>query len=374
MDLSLIAAIDQHAYPLLTQENAALLPFAAAFMNRLSAEHIQQNDWPTLSYLRSRREIAAFLECDPTEDAIQVSRTAIDLKTLTQRYLDAANLEVLFLDDGLFPNSSLPLDWHQTLIPTYRLINIEALAERLMADVDRFDVFLEWFRSEIDVSDPYVVGLISTAAHRSGLAIEWVYPDVAEACFEAIKQRSKSLEQPIRLVEKELINFLVIDALNRAVTEGIPVQFDLGMGPASVQTSLSNPMQLRSLFEEATYQSVPIVLSGGASVFSHEAAALASMYPQVYVDIGSITTAFSIRGIKRQIHTFVDQVPLSKILYASGTRFFPELFYLGAKQVREALGHLLDDAINDGDLSAVEAEEGAISILRGTAEQLYLKT
>ncbi|MEB3211935.1 MAG: hypothetical protein VKL39_11300, partial [Leptolyngbyaceae bacterium] len=373
MDLSSVVAIDSHAYPLLTEANAASLSLTAAFLPRMATDMIEQSAWPTLSYLRSRRDIAEFLACDPTEEAIQACRDRIGLESLAQKCLDAANLEAMFLEDGWFPESSLPLEEHRTLIPTYRLIHLEALAERLMAEVDRFDVFLEWFRSELDLTVPHVVGLVSTAAQRSGLAIQWVYREMAEACFDGIKGRSPTPGHPIQLREKELIDFLLFEALNAAVAEGVPLQFDLGVGVAPLTASLANPVLLSPLLEEPTYQSVPIVLRGGASLFSKESALLAAMYPQVFVDMGGLVTSLSVRGMKQRMQGLIAQAPLNKILYASGARFFPEVFYLGATWGREILGQALEEAVSDRDLSAAEAEEGAVAILRGTAQKIYVK-
>lgn len=373
MDLSSIVAIDQHAHTMLTDVDSQALPLAAVFTERFTSDLVQHHARQTLSYSRSLREIAALLKCDPTEEAIHQCREKIGLESLTKQCIDAANLEAVLLDDGFFPKSSLPWDWHQQFTQVYRLIQVETLAERLMAEVDRFDVFLEWFRSELDPLSHHVIGFTSTAAYRTGLDIQWVYPEVAEACFYEVKQQNGSVQQPIRLTEKVLIDFLVIEALDIAAQHNIPFQFYAGVSSSLVDVQVLNPLHLRPILEEPRYQSIPVVLLYGAYPFMREAGFLSSTYSQVHVDFGRVVSSFSVRGMRHLLHSLMERAPLSKILYSSGAYFLPDLFYLGATWGREVLGQVLDDAVKDGDLSATEAENGAIAILHGNAQRLYFK-
>ena len=374
MDLSSIVAIDQHAHNLLKAEVASQIPFAAAFSEGSAPNIIKHHARHTLFYRRSLRDIATLFNCDPTEEAIHHYRETLGLEPLARQCFDAANLESILLDDGFMPNAILPCSWHQQFTSVHRLIRLEYLAEQLIANVDRFDVFLEWFRSEIDPLPEQAVGFKSIAAYRTGLDIQFVYQEVAEDYFYNLKQKQAKTQQPIRLSEKALIDFLLLEALEVATKYEIPIQFHTGFGDPDLDLRLSNPLHLRPILEEPRYESVPIVLLHASYPFTREAGFLASVYPQVYVDFGLAIPSLSVRGMQHIIHQLLELAPTSKIMYSSDAHLIPELFYLGAKWGRETLGHVLDAAIHDGDLSSLEAEAAAIAILCQNARQLYFKT
>lgn len=374
MDLSSIAAIDQHAHNILKADATKPLPFAAAFSEGYAPEIVNRHVRHTLFYRRSLRDIAGLFSCDPTEDSIQHYRETLNLESLTRQCIDAAHLESILLDDGFLPNEILPSSWHDQFVSVHRLIRLEYLAEQLIANVDRFDVFLEWFRSEIDPLPDQAVGFKSIAAYRTGLDIQFVYQEVAEDHFYELKQKQAEMQQPIRLSEKALIDFLLLEALEVATRYHIPIQFHTGFGDPDLDLRLSNPLHLRPILEEPRYQSVPIVLLHASYPFTREAGFLASVYPQVYVDFGLAIPSLSVRGMKHVVHQLLELAPTSKIMYSSDAHLIPELFYLGAKWGREILGQAFDDAIHDGDLNSHEAEEAAIAILCQNARQLYFKT
>ncbi|NJR56773.1 MAG: hypothetical protein HC768_20845 [Acaryochloris sp. CRU_2_0] len=54
------------------------------------------------------------MESDSAEEtAIAARREHLGLENLTRRYFRAANLEAIYLDDGLEVESILPLSWHE---------------------------------------------------------------------------------------------------------------------------------------------------------------------------------------------------------------------------------------------------------------------
>jgi predicted TIM-barrel fold metal-dependent hydrolase len=75
--------------------------------------------------------------------------------------------------------------------------------------------------------------------------------------------------------------------------------------------------------------------------------------------------------MREAIAMLLELSPTTKIMYSSDAHLIPELYYLGAKWGREALGYVLEQAIQTGDLTSQEAEAIAVDILRQNAATLY---
>jgi predicted TIM-barrel fold metal-dependent hydrolase len=369
MDLSSIPAIDQHAHNLVYSEAIAQMPYTAAFTEAYDAQILNQHVRHTLCYRRSLRDIAALLNCKPDEASILARRTEIGLEPLTKLCFEAANLESIVLDDGFLPDTILPSEWHQQFVPVHRLLRLEWLAEQLISQVSRFDIFLEWFRSELDPPPPGVVGFKSIAAYRTGLDIQPISYELAEDQFYAVKETF--VDRPVRLMNKPLIDFLLCQGLAIANQHQLPVQFHTGFGDPDLDLRLANPLHLRLLLEDPGFRQVPIVLLHAAYPFVREAGYLAAVYPHVYVDFGLAVPFLSTVGMRQAIQMLIELSPLSKVMYSSDAHLIPELYYLGAKWGRTVLGDVLEQTAQTGDLTIKEAEEGAIAILNGNARQIY---
>jgi predicted TIM-barrel fold metal-dependent hydrolase len=369
MDLLQIPIIDQHAHNLVAAEVMAETPYSAAFSEGHDEAILQHHAGQTLCYRRSLREIAALLDCEPEETAILTRRAELGLESLTRQCFAAANLEAICLDDGFLPDTILPVNWHQQFVTSYRLLRLEWLAEQMIPQVNRFEIFLEWFRSELDPPPKGVVGFKSIAAYRTGLDIQPISYEVAEDCFNAIKATLG--DRPLRLADKALIDFLVGEGLAIAARYQLPFQFHSGFGDPDLDLRLANPLYLRPLLEDPRYRQAPVVLLHAAYPFSREAGYLASVYPQVYVDFGLAIPFLSRAGMQQTISALLELSPTTKVMYASDAHLIPEVYYLGAKWGREILGQVLETAIAEGDLTANEAEIVAIAILSQNARELY---
>ena len=96
MDLSHIPVIDQHAHNLLKPEAFDRYPYAAAFTEGYDGDIVNYHARYTLCYRRSLREIAALLECEPTEESILARRRELGIDRLTELCFNAAKLETIF--------------------------------------------------------------------------------------------------------------------------------------------------------------------------------------------------------------------------------------------------------------------------------------
>ena len=110
MDLWSIPAIDQHAHNVWRPETMAGEPFFMPFTEGCDSCVRKEHAATMFSSRRALRDIGGLLECDPSEDAIQDQRRRIGWEELTRKCLSAANLDMIFLDDGFGAGNSLPGD------------------------------------------------------------------------------------------------------------------------------------------------------------------------------------------------------------------------------------------------------------------------
>lgn len=368
MDLGGIALIDQHAHNLLKPEVAERLPYPAAFTEAHNPTLWHHHTRHSLTYHRSLREIAILLDCEPTEAAILAQRQALGLEDLTRLCFSQSHLEGILLDDGFLPGDILPLEWHRQFLPVHCLLRLESLAEELFWQSANFEQFHQQFRQVLEQPPPGVVGFKTIAAYRTGLDIQFVMPEEAAASFNRLRL---SGQNPLRLQDSILINFLLVQALEIAARQELPVQFHTGFGDPDLDLRLANPLHLRPLLEAPHLQTAPIVLLHAAYPYSREAGYLAAVYPQVYVDFGLAIPLLSRAGMHQTITMLLEFAPASKLLYSSDAHFIPELYYLAARWGRQSLGAVLEQSIEAGEITASIAEAMALAILRGNALRLY---
>jgi len=368
MDLWSIPVIDQHAHNLLKAEISAAYPYAAAFTEGHDRDIVNNHARYTLCYRRSLRDMATLLGCTPNEEIILDKRANLGLENLTQRCFSQAKLEMILLDDGFLPGEILPLEWHQKFVSVKRLLRLEMLAENLLMQADTFETFLASFLQAIDPPPIRVVGFKSIAAYRTGLDIQSVSDEVAKANFYELKQAKGKF---LRLANKPLIDFLLIQALEVAAKYQYPIQFHTGFGDPDLDLRKANPLYLRSLLENHHYRQVKFVLLHASYPYVREAGYLASVYPQVYVDFGLAVPLLSVSGMRDAVRMLLELAPTSKLMYSSDAHFIPDLYYLGAKWGREILESVLQQAVKDSDLTYSEAQQVAIAVLSENARKLY---
>ncbi len=367
--LAHIPIVDNHAHNLLRPEISSQYPYTRSFTEAYDDLLIKNHAHTTLCYRRSINDISVLLGCEAQESAIIRQRDKLGLEKLTRLCFERGKIASIILDDGFLPEKILPYTWHQQFTCVYRLIRLEVLAENLFTRAESFEDFINQFRYHLQSLPPDIVGFKSISAYRSGLAIELVEETDAKSCFQLFKEICH--DQPLRLTNKILIDFILLQALEIAAQSQIPIQFHTGFGDRDLDLSLSNPLLLRTILEDSHFQNVPIVLLHGSYPYTREAAYLASVYPQIYVDFGLAIPFLSISGMRNTLRLLLELSPTSKILYSSDAHFIPELYYLGSLWGRKILKQVLDSAVEDGDLTESEANAIAYDILRDNARKLY---
>ena len=85
---------------------------------------------------------------------------------------------------------------------------------------------------------------------------------------------------------------------------------------------------------------VPVVLLHSSYPFTREAGYLATMYKNVYLDIGLAFPVLSKDGQKSVVKQCLELVPGNKLLWSTDGHRFPETFALANMQMREVLSEV----------------------------------
>ena len=274
-----------------------------------------------LTYRRALRELAAFFDLEPTEEAVYRFRADSDPAEYAARLLQATGTEVLLVDDG-FPPEGEGTTWDE----------LGELARCEARPVLRIEA-----REPEAISDE-----VATARERGFAALKTI------AAYRGGLDR----------VADQVVAAL---AANEAAGEPLPVQVHCGFGDSDLHLWRADPGYLKPLVER--FRETAFVLLH-CYPFVREAGWLAHVYGNVWFDL-SLTIPHVARPAEA-LREALELAPVSKLLYASDAARTPELYYLASKWWREALAEVLSEA-----LPADEAERDGRAILRENALALY---
>ena len=318
------------------------------------------------------KELAQVLACAPTVESVLAAREAMAPDALATRLLHEAKVTTLLVDygyqtDETWSHAELTKRLPCRVLP---LLRLETFAQALILRHETFDAVVEAFVAGVEGARAAGhVGLKSIIAYRTGLAVRATSRADAAAAFGPVKEQARR-EGRIRLAVKPLNDYLLLRALEIAERHALPVQFHTGFGDADVDLLGANPLHLRSLLETQAHRHVPFVLLHASYPYVRELGYLASVYPNVYADVG-LAVPHVAADIPSVLRSLLALTPTSKVLYSSDASQIPELFWLGARWGRWGLGVVLDELVALGALTAEEALAAARRILGGNAAQLY---
>lgn len=363
--------LDAHAHNIVALDSA--VPFAACFSEATGDEALSFAKH-SISFKRSLREIAELYGCDSTLQAIEEFRHSSGLEAITAMCFRAAKISTVLIDDGLELDKIHDIHWHQNFVPNVgRILRIERLAEQILDKGSpvgewNIDLFTQIYLQQLKSSADKVVGLKSIAAYRSGLEIRTgVTREEAEKGLNDILEAGS----PVRLTNKNFIDYLFICTLEVAISFDLPIQIHTGFGDKDLDLRLSNPLHLRDVLEDSRFSKVRIVLLHASYPFHKEASYLASVYTQVYLDFGLAIPKLSFHGMISSVKELLELAPIKKVMFSTDGCAFPEAYYLGSKKAREVLFSVMRDACVSGDLSLGEAFAAVSDIFSENAKTFY---
>jgi hypothetical protein len=375
VDLTSVPVVDNHCHGIhRTQDFHDPLAWRRAFTESADPGMAREHVSSMVFYRRLLRDLAAFLECEPEEEAVLAARAKREGHDIVGTMLRDAGVEALLVDEGypapeeVLPNAELGRLAGCRVASMPRL---ETLMERLIVEHDTLGGTAEALSAALDdMRGQGYVALKSIAAYRTGLAIrEWPAED-AESSFREARE-TVFREGSVRLAHKPLLDTLLHVAFVEAARQEVPVQFHVGYGDADTDLLLGNPLHLRAVLERREHRSMPVVLLHGCYPYTRQGGYLAAIYENVYLDLSYGIPLLGYAEMLELTRAALGVAPISKLLYSSDGIGVPELHWIGAVYGRRVLGQALGEIVEYEELTRSAAETAGAGVLRGNAIQLY---
>ncbi|MBV36912.1 MAG: hypothetical protein CMP47_15900 [Rickettsiales bacterium] len=381
--------IDNHAHPLLIPSALSKYPLLA--ITTEAHGDAMRTTTSTLSHIRAVKQLSDVLRCPPTWDDV---RKAIDIENARphhawqKRCLEG--IEIILVDDGLDGKDEVyDYAWHDRLTRSEckKIVRIEKVAEEIinelfknpeLAPEDVFGGLREAFEMVIEdaLADSEVVGFKSVICYRTGLAIpaHMSVADIEDTFVDHITQLREDGVTHFTRVDNLPLNFYLVNKTAQLIAKSPgpykkPFQFHTGLGDNDITLTTSSPSHLQEFIRK--FPTVPIVLLHASYPWTKEAGYLASVYDNVYADIGEVFPFLSKEGQENAIREILELCPTEKMMWSTDGHWFPETYLLAIIQVREALEVVLSEYVRDSVLTGSQAIRAVQDILFTTSNDLY---
>lgn len=372
LDLSDIPIVDHHAHPLRRIPPAGLDEWLGFFTESSDPDLVIHHVPHTLFFQYAVQALSNLLDCEASAVAILKGRDLLGQQGWAKLLIESAKIKTMLMDYGFRGKESYSHEEMKDLLPCRiePILRLETLAQELILKQDSLDEFIDAFVAEVENAGANgYIALKSIIAYRTGLDIrEWSHAEV-ETAFIKVKEQARR-DGKIRLASPPVNDLLVLHALEIANRQEMPVQFHTGYGDSDVDLRLANPLHFRPWLQSGKFTRLPWVILHMGYPYLRESAYLSSIYPNIFVDL-SLAIPFAVGETQSMLIQLLGLAPTSKLLYASDGFSVPELFWLGAKVCRTALGRVLDQLVIDNILTAGKAYASAEQILFRNSDTLY---
>jgi uncharacterized protein len=320
-----------------------------------------------------RRWCAPVLGLEPfasPEDYV-ARRADLGTEKVARSFLGAAGLSALLLDTGYRSDELHDLQAMGSLaaVPVHEIVRLEAVAEAVAASGAEASRYPNAYRDALEEASGTAVGFKTVVAYRGGFSFDPEEPDDAEVVRAAGAFLEAAASGRPRVEDPALLRFGIWSAAGLARERGLPIQFHTGWGDADLELHRSNPTLLTRLIREFDRLGVNMVFLH-CYPFHRDAAYLASVYGNVYFDVGSALHYHgpSSAGLLAEA---MEVAPFSKLLFSSDAFGLAEQYHLGALLFRRALREVLNGWIEADHCDAATATRIAEGISRGNALRIY---
>ncbi|KAI0404809.1 glutamine synthetase/guanido kinase [Xylaria palmicola] len=398
--LDTLPVIDQHAHPLLRSEFMSGHPLLS-IVSEASGEALEHAP-SSLAQIRAVKQLAQVLGCEPTWDAV-ASGIALKRTTSHEAWIRQCldGIETVLVDDGLgSPEQAEAYSWHDSFTNSKckRIVRIESVAEDIIARYciaakedgidpggsrsEIADVIIGDFRKEVKrcIDDPEVAGFKSIICYRGGLDIKSAHEMLPTSPLDILRDivtahvQGKDNFLAKKRLEHGPLNHLVVRETASLISTSTarfkkPFQFHTGLGDNDITLSKSSPSFMQSFIRE--FPAVPIVILHAGYPWMREAAYLAAMYANVYVDIGEVFPVISRQGQENVVKQILEVCPSSKVLWSTDGHLLPETYLLANIQMRSVMKTVFGELIRTGQLDERQAVRMVQDILFTNSKNLY---
>lgn len=368
LDLSKYIFIDNHAHSVLRDHlHLDVIGVRGCFTESRSMSMLESHVPYSLHYMHMLNCIQRVLGTHSEDDFISVRSRQQD-STYTRMLFDDISLGAMIVDDGFRPADMVTPVQFATLSqrPIFLCRRIEPVLEACIAKVGSFAELEDTFQKELLAADPVApVALKTICGYRGGLDIELVKKTAAAKDFERIKK----IAAKRRITRCDLYHYFVMQAFELAAYHHLPMQVHAGIGDDDADLKQCNPLLMQSLFRISTLQKTKFVLLH-CYPFVREAAFLASLYANVYMDLSLALNIVSTSG-QEMIAEALATAPASKILAGTDGHTCPETHWYAALCWKRALSAVLTDLVNKKMLTLQQVQQIAAMILHENANRLY---
>ncbi|KAI0334155.1 amidohydrolase 2 [Cubamyces sp. BRFM 1775] len=377
-------AIDNHAHAFLREEHKDAFPFEG-LISEASGEKASQDATTTMACYRATAQLAKLFGLPPNADweAVKKHRQELPYDQLCRLCMGSTRIQCILIDDGLgSADKTYAYRWHDqfTGSPTKRIVRVEVLAEEILkrgieaqfvegelSPSKLFHRFMTGLEAALTTAaaDSEVAGFKSIACYRTGLNVSLTTSLLDDSVIHEVEQLLTKLsllymtKRELRLAHKEINDYVVNVTMRIAGEHGKPVQFHTGLGDNDITLTLSSPAHLQPLIK--AYPATKIVLLHSSYPYTKEAGYLTAVYENVYLDFGEIFPFLSADGQRQVVRQVLELAPTNKIMWSTDGHYWPESYYLGTLQARQALFEVLESSIKRWELTLPQA----ISIVKG---------
>ncbi len=363
LDFSQLPVVDGHCHLFNAQYSSHdLAHLLSMSLNDMPGEQVKQ----TLVYRCMLRELRIFLGQKGASDqdvlADREARMLADYSRWVKHLCADAGICSLLVDLGYKP-AAVDLDEFERLVPArvYYMFRIESVLDDLWKDLagGRMD-----FRQ---VEEGYLSALSEALAAANLVAVKSI---IGYRIGLAVKPVGRVQMIAAAPDEKSFRDYFLLQTMAKLKTRELPLQLHAAFGESNIDIRRNHPGMLKNLLDHPDYRQVRIVLVHGGYPHCFEAGYLASVYPNLYVDISEMFP-FVPRGALRGLRDIFDMCPFGKVLYGSDGFIVPEIHWLGAKMVKDALARLFTEYLDAGLIDADLAYRMARMVFAENAQTLY---
>ncbi|MFD8226080.1 amidohydrolase family protein [Streptomyces massasporeus] len=329
--------------------------------------------WPGISPFDTPVGVAVRRHCAPLLDLPRhapaeeylARRSELGRREVQRRFLRAAGTDVFCVDTGYAPHPlTTPREIAEAAGGTsYEVVRLEGVAEAVQAAGVEPDAYADAFHAAAleAVRRPGVVAVKSVAAYRTGFDLDPARPSEAEVTEAARRWLASGgrLDDPV----------LVRHLLWTAVDLGLPLQLHTGFGDNDIRLHRVDPTHLTDWLH-LTAGTIPVLLLH-CWPYQRQAAYLAAVFEQVYLDVGLTLHHVGPARAGAVLAEALEITPFRKLLYSSDAYGVAEFYHLGALAFRQGLAELFQERVDADELSLPDALRIARWTGRDNALRIY---